>query len=1045
MNKRTIIIICLACLAILVIFIVSYFIITKRGAVDVLVGITCRDENGDIVGSAEVKYLSPTTEVIGLTDTSGRIETWVKGIRRNGSRKIEVEAQKTGYGSTSHIFDIPGSAPNQEVELKMWRNLRLDVTWNYARRGMPKTPVAGGKVTLEGGMVEGSTETTTNNEGRASYIFKAVKGTKLKVSGSKPDMAPPYPMEPVVTELTNYAVELRSGCVPKTIEVIVTGLENPSDINGIGLRVDNLPVSTRIENDRIIYSGCFYESDAYDQYRKKVGISHPEYNFVPHEKTFLITKENTYRMETRAVRRIVQVFIVQCTEESGSPLLGAEVFLNGTPTGKSTDRNGSVTVSGQFKKGDSVNVTLSKTSGDIVYDFTYVSGNVFNITDQREYTLTATAKPIKRREPVEPVKVSIRCFDQNGNNLSGVSITSSDGAISGVTDNNGVSSNTASPGQPLTLSFSRDGFLTDGNINLTTPGRGEVSLNRYMLDLSPPKCSIGIGEFEFNPPELAERESVKARLFKGFISDKLDVDYGFSIVTDGVSGIKSDEARRGWGNNIRADVILIPRLTQGDEERGRIGLSAFLFQKQIGPATSPTQEYGSNDRPADVVDNLIRKLMEEFPYMGYVTNAADDMRVRMGRKQNIKDGDGLRIFRTIRDGEGRITGTGSQIVRAKVTRVVDDNECIARVEAPGTGTVSAGDLAIRRDGDQYVRVNLTVRDPNRNPLGDVNLYHGESRLYGGKTGRDGRTSFRILRGVRVLISGSTTGWRVRGEVMAMTDGEEVSLVAEPEEYSISIDSDSPGCSVSINGKTVGNAPIRNYKVSEGDHTLKLSGQAGEREAKIQIPYKGDRDRLRRSSGIEYTQEGNNISIKMDLVIPLDEWRRKEVERLVSIEDEKSYKEAIDALTLVSSFVKDDYLEARQWAGVIYSEKLKDYDNAIAMFKSAIVREYRYAAAYYNLGWCYYQKGDYNSAIKNFDEVFRYQAFLDKKDAPRILHDTWYFISKAYYGEFKRTGSNKSQVIAKCLDYLDFKIDDTVNTQHYDNCRDEINNILKEVR
>jgi len=70
-------------------------------------------------------------------------------------------------------------------------------------------------------------------------------------------------------------------------------------------------------------------------------------------------------------------------------------------------------------------------------------------------------------------------------------------------------------------------------------------------------------------------------------------------------------------------------------------------------------------------------------------------------------------------------------------------------------------------------------------------------------------------------------------------------------------------------------------------------------------------------------------------------------------------------------LKPDYSEALNNMGILYS-KLKDWDNALACFKK-VASDVLYKTphfAYHNLGLVYYYKGDYPSAIENYQKAIK---------------------------------------------------------------------------
>lgn len=77
----------------------------------------------------------------------------------------------------------------------------------------------------------------------------------------------------------------------------------------------------------------------------------------------------------------------------------------------------------------------------------------------------------------------------------------------------------------------------------------------------------------------------------------------------------------------------------------------------------------------------------------------------------------------------------------------------------------------------------------------------------------------------------------------------------------------------------------------------------------------------------------------------------------------AFKRAID--------LNPDYSEAHNFLGIIYSNA-GQWDLAIASFNKALANiVYNTpAAALYNMGWAYYQKGDYPMAVRKYDEALR---------------------------------------------------------------------------
>lgn len=77
----------------------------------------------------------------------------------------------------------------------------------------------------------------------------------------------------------------------------------------------------------------------------------------------------------------------------------------------------------------------------------------------------------------------------------------------------------------------------------------------------------------------------------------------------------------------------------------------------------------------------------------------------------------------------------------------------------------------------------------------------------------------------------------------------------------------------------------------------------------------------------------------------------------------AFKRAVD--------LKPDYSEAHNFLGIIYSNA-GQWDMAIASFNKALANIVYHtpAASLYNMGWAYYQKGDYRMAVSKYDEALR---------------------------------------------------------------------------
>jgi tetratricopeptide (TPR) repeat protein len=1010
---------------------------------DVSIGVACKDENGRPVADAQVKV---NGKLIGTTDNTGRIKARIPEVPKRGTKPVVIEAEKEGYTQKDKRYSVSVDTP--ELQVEVWRDLTLDINWVQVKRNEPKAPVVGGKIALvvQAGMEEVlKRESRTDDEGRTIFTFNARKDSLLKVSANlepfiranNPDIQSPGMRVITVTDETNYETSLISGIEPVQVTFIVD-IFGLSELSGITLKVNGQEIEPEIMPGTLSYSEEAYEGD-----KRTLSLSHKEYDFVPASETFTLTTDTTYTMNVTAMEKPpFRNFDIVCRDQKNEPLSDAVVLLDGRSTGRVTKRDGRLTLSRRLREGEKIKVTLEKPGYTFEYD---PENGGFTIGRANEYQLAATAVRM-----IEQVAVTIRCFDQKGSGLPGVNISSSDGLIAGTTDSAGVSVQETSPNRTVLLAFSRDGYVTDRDVKLEVPKSDNVSLDRYLVKMTSPVYRIGIGPFEFSPPELSKSMSGDAARAGKMIADKLEGEYRSFSVARRIVNKTPEELREGWDESeIPLDFVFLGGLTRGAQ---KMSISGTLLRKRGIPSVSAIREYEMGENLANVTDSLVEVLMEGFPFEGYVIEAgSDSIRVDMGRKQNMRRGNSLEIYHTERDKNGKISGDAYPIGVARVLEVGDSASVAGEIKKRGAEEISVGDRVMRIPVSGLSRLTVTVKERGtNNPLAGMNLYYGKYEMYGGRTDRQGEASFNVPRGVELEILGTSPGWRVEERVTVLGDEDILRCFADRETYSLNITSEPSGCAVYLDDESIGSTPIRGYSAMEGSYELRLvdeSGDKGSRALPIVIPDSSP-SRKFESIGMKYVISERNVNIHVDLVIPLDDRRRSEVKRLVN---SGQYRDAIELLKVVSEYVKKDYLSSRQWIGSIYANNLQDYDSAIAIFKELVNREKRFAAAYYNLGWCYYKKGEYDEAIRNFPEVIRYRTYLADEDVMRVIHDTRYFYAKAHY-EIARGNGNVANVVTACESYEDFhdktlaaRPEYDVDKRYYDTCRDEIENILAEVR
>lgn len=1009
----------------------------------VSIGVACKDENGKPVADAQVKV---NGKPMGTTDNNGRIKARIPEVPKRGTESVVIEVEKEGYTQKDKRHSVSVNTPELQVEL--WRDLTLDVNWVQVKRDEPKVPVVGGKIALvvQAGMEEVlRRESRTDDEGRTTFIFNARKDSLLKVSANlepfiranNPDIQSPGMRIITVTDETNYETSLISGIEPVQVTFIVD-IFGLSELSGVTLKINGQEIEPEIMPGTLSYSEEAYEGD-----KRTLSLSHREYDFVPASETFTLTTDTTYTMNVTTVEKPpFRNLDIVCRDQKNEPLSDALVLLNGRSTGKATNKDGRLTLSRRLREGEKIEITLEKSGYTFEYD---PKNGGFAIGRGNEYQLVATAMRV-----IEKIAVTIRCFDQKGNGLPGVNISSSDGLISGTTDSAGISVQETSPNRTLLVAFSRDGYVTDRDVKLEVTKSESVSLDRYLVKMISPVYRVGIGPFEFSPPELSKSMSGDAGRAGKMVADKLEGEYNSLSVARQIVNKAPEELRAGWDESeIPLDFVFLGGLTRGAQ---KMSISGALLRKQGVSSVSAIREYEMGENLANVTDSLVEELMEGFPFEGYVIEAgANSIRVDMGRKQNMRRGNSLEIYHTERGKNGKISGDAYPIGVARVLEVGDSVSVAGDIKKRGAEEISIGDRVMRIPVSGLSRLTVMVKEKvTSNPLAGMNLYYGEYEMYGGKTDKQGEASFNVPRGVELEILGTSPGWRVEEKVTVLGDEDILRCFAQREAYSLNITSEPSGCAVYLDDKSIGSTPIRGYSAMEGSYELKLvdeSGDKGSRALPIVIPDSSP-SRKFESIGMKYGISERDVNIHVDLVIPLDDRRRDEVNSLIR---SGQYKEAIELLKVVSEYVKKDYLTSRQWVGSIYANNLQDYDNAIAIFKELVDREKRFAAAYYNLGWCHYKKGEYDEAIRNFPEVIRYRTYLADEDVMRVIHDTRYFYAKAHY-EIARGNGNITNVVTACESYEDFydktlasRPEYDIDKRYYDTCKDEIENILAEVR
>jgi tetratricopeptide (TPR) repeat protein len=123
----------------------------------------------------------------------------------------------------------------------------------------------------------------------------------------------------------------------------------------------------------------------------------------------------------------------------------------------------------------------------------------------------------------------------------------------------------------------------------------------------------------------------------------------------------------------------------------------------------------------------------------------------------------------------------------------------------------------------------------------------------------------------------------------------------------------------------------------------------------------------------------------------------------------AFKRAID--------LKPDYSEAHNFLGIIYSNA-GQWDMAIASFNKALANIVYHtpAAALYNMGWAYYQKGDYPMAVSKYDEALRREP--NTVLMPIILKNMG--LARLGMGQVNEAMHDFKQALATVPDYAEAK-------------------------
>jgi hypothetical protein len=1002
---------------VVVIGIIIVIIIVTRPPFVVDLTITCTDQYTNPIENAEI---SIDDDLIGNTDSNGQIKTRIKNVPRKGSKEVNIKIVKgEEYEEFNKTVEIPGNNDTFDLPITLTKPLKVIAEWVYYPTGqISPIPVVGGKVMLFDESGNPIKDGVTNSSGSVEFRFPAEKGVRIDCSTDSSDIYQQYPgMSSGRTERSpffinddeEYRITIPDNIVTRRVKYTIEMPDtiSPSILASSVMKINGV-AAVNINKKEATWE---YQEEVYDGETKVVSISRTDYEFTPSSQTFKITKDKyDYKMVVTKVEYSPErTFKILCYDADNNLMINVDVMIidkdnKVVSVPKIVNPDKSITVKKNLKNG-TVKVNIkSKTN----FKYTPADGQ-FSITSSiSDYELVA-------RETSQ-IPVKIKCYDQNGKGLASVNISSDE--IKGITNDLGELNTFVEKSGTAKLTFSKGGYLTD-NIELFIPKQGVV-FNYYLWNgKRTPSYDITLGTWN----DLSGRNQEEMVSLRRMTIDRLKREYGFSDGTKYTISGKLTIAEKG----------------------GRKLLYSSIYQ-QGELVASAEVPYGPTSNLQSVAGDLAESLMGNFPFEGVVLNASGTMKASIDYARNLQKGRELEIFKVTRDSNGKLSGNEGKIAEGEIVSSAGANVYI--INTNKKGNISEGDWIRLKLNPPPGSLTVIVTDSKTDqPVDGMNIYYDEDEFFGGKTDQNGTTTFKVKYGKSYRVIGKMLDYETQPKnVTVKGNAETVKLSAVKPMFSLSISSDPSGCAVSINGNRIGTTPIKNYEIGGGNYIMTLVDNSGNvvNERTINpfiIPDKGSSEKFD-ALAISYNVSDRNVDVFVNMVVAYKQDRKNKVEAAIK---NGNYQEAIDLLKPVSKKLTQDYANSRQKAGTIYANNLRDYNNAAEMFKQVISVERRYASAYYNLGYSYFNLKKYEEAIKSFDGVFENKMYLVKEDAPRIIHDTYYYKAQSYY----KNSANTDNVKMACEQYFD-NFDNQLkktseyasNSAYYDGCNKEIEGIYK---
>ncbi len=377
---------------------------------------------------------------------------------------------------------------------------------------------------------------------------------------------------------------------------------------------------------------------------------------------------------------------------------------------------------------------------------------------------------------------------------------------------------------------------------------GPMNLVRHYTPKAPPPVKLALwdvklaGELmgEAKPSDLKDIENdLREAVNKGFYSNAAFQSVEYSKVAEAArtAGVSlSQILTKGWqSTELKAhlNAVLLPTIIMSGEQH--LELSLIDSHGNI-LAAAKERLVGSGDKRTMMatVAKVAEKIIEAFPFEGAVIGKESELiRINLGFNsgRGVQVGDELDVYGTQLDKLGR-QQLHAKTARIKVTKVGGDESTAKVISTSARSVVDRGDLVVMRGAPSReglggeVHVTGTDTTGMSKGIAQANIYFNEFWI--GSTDETGRLKVPAgVAGKHGLVRIIKHGYRDFAREMTL-DGRKRSDVQVTRESSyLQVESEPAGAAVALDGKVVGNTPIRvPIPVAVGFVKVKIGGLEG---------------------------------------------------------------------------------------------------------------------------------------------------------------------------------------------------------------------------